>query len=246
MPIVESKPMIVGGLAWVLFDLNGTLLDPRSIADPLGGGEEDRQLVAGAFTDALLVTMADALSGGPCRTLADYFGAMLERALRGAGFGTDTLEKALERADAMAPFPDARAALCDLADAGLHIGVLTNSTSSAADKALSAAGLRDLVEVVIGTEATGAVKPQPAVYEHAATTLGVAPAEVCLIAAHDWDVMGAMRAGMRGGWIARAERWLEPIDPDPDLQGEGLSAIVGGLMSYVADIRGIASSRSPR
>jgi hypothetical protein len=48
---------------WVLFDLNGTLLDPSGIADPLGGGERNRQLVAEAFRHALMLTLAD-LSGG--------------------------------------------------------------------------------------------------------------------------------------------------------------------------------------
>jgi pimeloyl-ACP methyl ester carboxylesterase len=32
-------------VSWALFDLNGTLLDPSGIAEPLGGGAEDRRLV---------------------------------------------------------------------------------------------------------------------------------------------------------------------------------------------------------
>jgi 2-haloacid dehalogenase len=70
---------------WVLFDLNGTLLDPSGIADPLGGGERTRRLVAEAFRDALLLTMADTPSGGAYRPLPDYLRAELERALRAAG-----------------------------------------------------------------------------------------------------------------------------------------------------------------
>jgi hypothetical protein len=37
-----------------------------------------------------------------------------------------------------------------------------------------------------------------------------------------WDVMGAMRAGLRGAWVARKERWLVPIVSEPDVRGEDL------------------------
>jgi len=43
---------------WVPFDLDGTLLDPSGIAEPLGGGDAERGLAAEAFRDALLLTMA--------------------------------------------------------------------------------------------------------------------------------------------------------------------------------------------
>jgi hypothetical protein len=49
-------------ISWALFDLNGTLLDPSGIA--LGGAEEEGHLVSGAFHEALLLMMADTLSGG--------------------------------------------------------------------------------------------------------------------------------------------------------------------------------------
>jgi 2-haloacid dehalogenase len=220
-------------LAWVLFDVNGTLLDPSSIAEPLGGSEEDRRLVAGAFTEALLLTMADSLSGGAYRPLPDYIAATLERALRVAGRDTGALTPALERASAMDPFPDARAALSNLADAGLRVGVLTNSTAAAAGRALREGGLRDALQVVIGSDATKTFKPQLRIYEHAAATLDVAPSEICLVAAHSWDVMGAMRAGMRGAWIARGERWLMPIVPEPDLRGEDLTDIARKLITHM-------------
>ena len=50
------------GVGWALFDLNGTVLDPSGIARRLGGSDADRRLVAEAFHEALLLTMADTLS----------------------------------------------------------------------------------------------------------------------------------------------------------------------------------------
>jgi 2-haloacid dehalogenase len=216
---------------WVLFDLNGTLLDPSGIAEPLGGGDAERRLVAEAFRDALLLTMADTLSGGAYRPLPDYLRATLERVLRAGGRDLGVLDAAMRRAAAMDPFPEAESALSTLHGAGLHVGVLTNSTAKAADAALAAAGLRERFEMVIGSDEVQRFKPHPHVYEHAVERVNVDPGEIALVAAHGWDVMGAMRAGLRGAWVARSERWLVPVVPEPDVRGEDLEEVARAIMA---------------
>jgi 2-haloacid dehalogenase len=218
-------------ISWVLFDLNGTLLDPGGIAEPLGGGDQARRLVAEAFHEALLLTMADALSGGPYRPLPEYLRATLERALRAEGRSTEMLDAAMERAATMEPFPEAQAALSLLAAEGLHVCVLTNSTTAAAERALRAAGLRERLELVIGSDEVQTYKPHPRVYEHAVKRVRAEPAEIVLVAAHGWDVMGAMRGGLRGAWVARSERWLVPIVPEPDVRGEDLEDVASKLIA---------------
>jgi 2-haloacid dehalogenase len=219
-------------MRWVLFDLNGTLLDPSVIAEPLGGADEDRRLVREAFQAALLLTMADTLSGGPYRPLTDYLRATLERGLRARGRDTGALEAAMERAGCMDPFPEADAALALVGDADLRLGVLTNSTSRAADAALTSAGLRDRFEVVIGSDEVTTFKPHPRMYGRAVARLACAPAEIVLVAAHAWDVMGAMRAGLRAAWVAHSERWLVPIVAAPDFQGEDLVDVARQLVAH--------------
>jgi 2-haloacid dehalogenase len=223
--------MLGWSVRWVLFDLNGTLLDPSSIAKPLGASTQDRRLVAGAFNEALLLTMADTLSCGAYRPLPEYLRATLERALRAEGRSTDALDAAMERAAAMGPFPEAETAVSLLAAEGLHVGVLTNSTTAAAERALTAAGLRERLEVVIGGDETQSFKPHPRVYEHAVARVEARPAEIVLAAAHGWDVMGAMRAGLRGAWVARSERWLVPVVPEPDVRGEDLEDAAGKIVA---------------
>ena len=216
---------------WVLFDLNGTLLDPSGIAEPLGGGDAERRLVAEAFRDALLLTMADTVSGGAYRPLPDYLRATLERVLRAGGRDLGVLDAAMRRAAAMDPFPDPESALSTLLGARLHVGVLTNSTGQAADAALAAAGLRERFEMVIGSDEVQRFKPHPRVYEHAVERVSVDPGEIVLVAAHGWDVMGAMRAGLRGAWVARSERWLVPLVPEPDVRGEDLEEVARAIMA---------------
>jgi 2-haloacid dehalogenase len=216
-------------VSWVLFDLNGTVLDPSVIAEPLGGGDEERRLVADAFREALLFAMADTLSGGGYRPLPEYLRAALERVLRAAGRDTGVLDAAMARAAAMDPFPDAPSALGLLRDADLRAGVLTNSTAESAERALEAAQLRDRFEIVLGSDAVEVFKPHPRIYQHAVAQLDVKPDEVCLVAAHAWDVAGAMRAGLRGAWVARSERWLVPLVPYPDVRGDDLEDVASSI-----------------
>jgi 2-haloacid dehalogenase len=109
------------------------------------------------------------------------------------------------------------------------LGVLTNSTSETADAALVSAGLRDRFQVVIGSDEVETFKPHPRVYENATARLATEPHEVALVAAHAWDVMGAMRAGLRGAWLARSERWWVPVAPEPDVRGEDLRDVASKL-----------------
>lgn len=221
-------------LRWVLFDLNGTLLDPASIADALDGRERDAELAHGALDDAVGQAMADTLTGG-FRPFTDHLGAALERRLALADRPTDVVAGALRRAKEMDPFPDAAAALERLSAAGLDVGVLTNSAADTAEAALQAAGLREHLGAVIGADAVGAYKPDARLYGHALAQLRVAADEACLVAAHGWDVHGARRVGLRAAWVARRERVLSTAWEPPDVRAADLAEAADAI---VADLSG--------
>jgi 2-haloacid dehalogenase len=62
-----------------------------------------------------------------------------------------------------------------------------------------------------------AYKPDPRPYRLVLDTVG----ESTLVAAHAWDCVGAVHAGMQAVWVNRSERvWpfpTEPIHAAPDL-----------------------------
>jgi 2-haloacid dehalogenase len=211
-------------LRWVLCDLNGTLLDPSGIGGPLGLSVEES---VAAFDDAILASMADTLSGA-YRPLPELLrSALLTRAqLTGDAAG---IEEAIQRARSMPAYPGAGEAVVGLREAGLEVGVLTNSATGAAERALEAAGLRQQMSIVVGSDQVEVFKPHPALYERGIAATGVEAAEVCMVAAHWWDVLGAARAGMRTAWIAHKEGNLTEAAGNPDViaatLGEGAKAI---------------------
>ena len=119
-------------LRWVLFDLNGTLVDTAVMAQPLGDTAADEDLVSAAVDDAIQLAMVVTLTGREAE-FSELVRAGLRRRLRLAGRDPSAADDALGLMGAMPAFIDAPAALEQLRGIGLRLGVLTQSTAAAAD-----------------------------------------------------------------------------------------------------------------
>src|SRR4051795_9612173 len=102
---------------WVLFDLNGTLVDPGVLLDP-------PELPIAALDEANMMAMVTVIAGAQAefRTL---LGAALERGLARAGRDPKEAIEALGRLPDMPAYPDVPDALKALRDGGCRLAVLT-------------------------------------------------------------------------------------------------------------------------
>jgi 2-haloacid dehalogenase len=210
---------------WVLFDLNGTLVDPSVLAEPLG---VDAGFVHAALDEANAAAMVVTLGGVPAE-----FKALLESALRrrlaAADASADGVPEALERLAVMPAYPDARAALERLRGAGCALGVLTQSSAGAAEAVLRSSGLRDLLACVASAPEGGAYKPDPRAYRHGLAQAGADTA--WFVAGHWWDVAGATAAGLRGAWVARTDVAYPAALPQPEVTGADLAAAADAILA---------------
>ena len=204
-------------MRWVAFDLNGTLLDPAGVVP------DEPELGRRALTEAVVLAMATTVVG-EYRDFSDFVAAALGRRLDGA-----QLDAAVKRASTLPPFPGAERALGRLAEAAMRIAVVTNSAGEAADEALAAAGLRDAVEVVVGADAVGGFKPDLRVYRAAEERLEAGGEEICIVAAHAWDLLGASHAGWRTAWVGHLEGRLTTTSPEPDVAAPTLEQAAEGV-----------------
>ena len=65
-------------------------------------------------------------------------------------------------------------------------------------------------DVILGAEIARAYKPQPETYLASASALGLAPAEVMMVAAHNGDLVAARVAGLKTGFLPR------PLEHGPE------------------------------
>ena len=220
-------------LSWVIFDLNGTLVDPAVMAQPLGDSGADEALVLDAIDDAVQQAMVVTMTGARAE-FAELVRAGLRRRLAMAGRDAAAADDALGLMGSMPAYIDAPAALEHLRGIGLRLGVLTQSSEPAADAVLRFAGLRDRIELVLSAPETGAFKPDPRPYGMAVERTGAPASEVALVAAHWWDVAGAKAAGLRTGWVARRDLVLPDSVPRPDVGGRDLIEVAEGLAKLAA------------
>ena len=110
----------------------------------------------------------------------------------------DCLQRAARGTASLGPgrAGDTSEALARLRDAGIRLGVVSNSDGRV-EEALVAAGLRDYFDVVLDSALVGVEKPDPAIFRAALDALGVAPAEALYVGdLYEVDVVGARAAGM--------------------------------------------------
>lgn len=98
---------------------------------------------------------------------------------------------------------------------GFRLVALTNSTESTAEAQLTHAGIWNFFEFVFSADRVKRLKPAPEPYQMVATSLTLAPDSILMVAAHSWDITGAIRAGLHGAFIARPGQILDSLTPKP-------------------------------
>ncbi|GHE09146.1 HAD-IA family hydrolase [Klenkia taihuensis] len=213
--------------AVVAFDVVETLLDVGPVAAALADRGVPAELFGTVFGRTLGTGFAATLTGAWC-SFRDSFDAALAQL-------TDLDDEARSAvADVfgdLAPHPDVRPALDLLAGAGVRAVTLTHGGPGVAEAGLARGGVDHLVERSLSSQAIRAWKPAPEVYLWAAGVCDVVPADLALVAVHGWDVHGAQRAGLTGGWAARAERRHAPVLDEPHVSGADLVEVVRGLLA---------------
>jgi 2-haloacid dehalogenase len=109
----------------------------------------------------------------------------------------DELNLAWHRLD---PWPDAVEALGRLKRKFI-IAPLSNGNIRLMVDVAKRAGLP--WDAILGAEVVRAYKPSPQVYTETVEILGLAPAELCLVAAHNGDLAAARRLGLTTAFVAR-------------------------------------------
>jgi 2-haloacid dehalogenase len=127
--------------------------------------------------------------------------------------------------------PEVAEALRKLSHAGFRLATLTNSKLEVATAQLEHAGLAPLFEQILSADTVGRLKPAREPYLMAAERMQVAPGDLLLVAAHAWDVAGALRAGCGAAFVARPGMVLDPLAPQPQVVGADLGAVADSIIA---------------
>lgn len=206
-------------MAWdavqaLVFDVFGTVVDWRSGVAREAGPFLERHAAgrvdAHAFADrwrSHYVPSMQAVSSGrrPFVRLDVLHRENLEAALRDVGIDPagvpagelDELNLAWHRLD---PWPDSVGGLARLKTRYI-IAPLSNGNIRLMLDMAKRAGLP--WDAILGAEVAQAYKPMPQAYLRTAEVLGLQPAQICMVAAHNSDLAAARQCGLRTAFVRR-------------------------------------------
>ena len=214
-----------------VFDVNETLLDLGAL-DPhferVFGDASARQAWFGQFLALWLTEMLT----GEYTNFGTIGGGALEMVAKrqGVDLSDEDKQRILGDMQELPPHPEVEDGLGRLREAGIRLAALTNSTQQVADAQIDNSGLHDYFEQVLSADTVQRLKPAPEPYRMAAESLGVEVGQVRLVAAHAWDVVGAMRAGCAAAFVARPGMVLNPLAARPDVVGADLREVAAQIL----------------
>ncbi len=218
----------------IVFDVNETLLDVDSLAPLFARLFGDDRILREWFAQLVLYSQTMTLSNlytpfgelgvGALQMTADIHSVTL----------TDSdINEFKQRMNEMPAHPDAAPALTKLRDAGFRLVTLTNSATRASPTPLEQAGLSEFFEQSFSVETVEKFKPAPETYQMVANVLSVEMADLCLVACHLWDTIGAQAAGCQAAFVTRPYNALLPATniPTPDFIASDLISLAEQIIA---------------
>ncbi|MGE3856935.1 MAG: haloacid dehalogenase type II [Dehalococcoidia bacterium] len=214
------------------FDVNETLLDLKAL-DPLFERVfGDASLRGGWFQAMLQLSFVGGLTGQYVDfTTAQHAAIRMVAQRVGHPLSDADAEAIVGGMRTLPAHPDVPGALDRLAEAGWRMVSLTNSPLDVARDQLTNAGIIDRFEHVLSADEVRQLKPGPKPYHLVAERCGVPIEDVRLVAAHAWDVTGAMAAGARAAFVARPGMVPSPLGAQCDIVGRDIAEVAAALLA---------------
>lgn len=218
----------------LVFDVNETLLDIETLAPLFKRLFGHERILREWFAQLVLYSQAMTLSG-----LYTPFGELGVGALQmtadihNVALTEDDIDELKERMSKMPAHPDAVPALTRLRNAGFRLVTLTNSPPSDSPTPLEKAGLSEFFEHNFSVQSVEKFKPAPETYQMVAKELSVEMSDLCLVACHLWDTIGAQAAGCQGAFLKRPCNAMLPASnvPIPNFMASDLVTLVEQIIN---------------
>jgi 2-haloacid dehalogenase len=222
----------MAALPLVVFDVNETLLDLGTMAPTFERIFGDKNAMRLWFDDLILYSAALTVAG--CYVPFTDIGAAVMKMLadtRGIRIGDADRKELTDKFSTMPPYEEVPGALRKLRAAGFRLFTLTDNLLEVQTRQLEQGGIVDLFERRFSADGVKHHKPSREAYGYVEKELGVKPSQLCLIACHTWDTLGAVAAGWQAALVKRVGNDVLGVGPQPQIVGNDLNDVANQLIA---------------
>ncbi len=223
----------MSALPLIVFDVNETLLDLTTMEPTFERIFGDKGAMRLWFANLILYSSALTVAG--CYVPFTDIGSSVMKMLadtRSIRIDDADRKELVEKFSTMPPHPEVPAALRKLRQAGFRIFTLTDNLLEVQTRQLEHGGIADLFERRFSADEVKHHKPSRQAYAHVEKELGVKPSQLCLIACHTWDTLGAVAAGWKAALIKRVGNDVLGVGPQPQIVGANLHDVADQLIAH--------------
>jgi 2-haloacid dehalogenase len=220
-------------LSLIVFDVNETLLDMSVLKNKINsllGSSKGFRIWFGMLLHYSLVDNCT----GAYHDFVSIAHATLSMTAKALKTDLDEKEKkaALATLKELPAYPDVPKGLQLLKENGFRLITLTNSPLATLTAQLQHAKLTGYFEATLSIDPIKKYKPAAETYTWAAGQLSVNVTGALLIAAHGWDIAGALQAGMQAAFIEREGQSLYLLAPTPQFTGKDLIEVSNSIIAH--------------
>ena len=219
-------------LPLIVFDVNETLLDLTTMEPTFERIFHDKGAMRLWFANLIMYSAALTVAG--CYVPFTDIGSAVMKMLadtRDIKILDADRKELFEKFSTMPPYPEVPAALKKLRTAGFRLFTLTDNLPEVQTRQLEHGGIVDLFERRFSADGVKHHKPSRRAYAYVERELGVEPSQLCLIACHTWDTLGAVAAGWNAVLIKRVGNDVLGVGPQPQIVGADLDDVADRLIA---------------
>ena len=222
----------MAGLPLIVFDVNETLLDLVTMEPIFQRIFADKGAMRLWFANLILYSAALTVAGVYV-PFTDIGAAVMQMLAdtRGIKVSENDKKELADKFSTMPPHPEVPAALRKLRNAGFRLFCLTDNLLEVQTRQLTHGGIVDLFERRFSADGVKHHKPSRQAYAYVEKELGVAPSQLCMVACHTWDTLGAVAAGWQAALIKRVGNDVLGVGPQPHIVGNDLGEVADRLIA---------------
>jgi 2-haloacid dehalogenase len=219
-------------LPLIVFDVNETLLDLETMEPTFQRIFGEKSAMRLWFANLILYSAALTVAG--CYAPFTDIGSAVMKMLadtRGIKINDQDKEELTDKFSTMPPHREVPTALRKLRNAGFRLHTLTDNLLEVQTRQLELGGIVDLFDRRFSADGVKHHKPSREAYAYVERELGVKLSQLCLIACHTWDTLGAVAAGWEAALIKRVGNDVLGVGPQPQIVGNDLNEVADQLIT---------------